>query len=55
MVGIAKWTMFQRRVLISFGSAGLSRGMKVVYRIGWTLVILGTAFTLLSLGVVLRH
>jgi hypothetical protein len=55
LIGVAKWSMFRQGLFVSFGSAGMSRGMRAFYRIGWSLVIGGTAITLLAVGVVLRH
>ncbi len=55
LIGVAKWSMFRKGILVSFGSAGMSRRMRAFYRIGWSLVIAGTAITLLAVGVVSRH
>ncbi len=55
LVGVAKWSMFRQGLCMSFGSAGMSRGMRAFYRLGWALMIIGTAITLLRVAVVLRH
>jgi hypothetical protein len=55
LVGVAKWSMFRQGLFVLFGSAGMSGRMRAFYRIGWSLMILGTAITLLSVAIVLRH
>jgi hypothetical protein len=53
-IAVAKWSLFRRGVLVSFGSARMSRGMTVLYRLGWLLVIAGTTITLTGIGLVLH-
>jgi hypothetical protein len=55
LVGVAKWSVSGQGLAASFGSTGMSKGMRAIYRIGWSLVIAGSAVTLLSIGLVLGH
>jgi hypothetical protein len=52
LVAVAKWSMFRQGRLVFFGSTGMSRGMRAFYRIGWSLVIVGTAIMLLAIAFV---
>jgi hypothetical protein len=53
-VATAKWSLIRRGIVVSFGSAKMSKGMNVLYRVGWFLVIAGTAVGLLAISFVLR-
>jgi hypothetical protein len=53
LVAVAKWSLIRRGVLVSFGSAGMSRGMMIVYRLGWLLLFIGAVVTLFCTRLVL--
>ena len=55
LVGVAKWSLIRRGVVVSFGSAKMSGVIKVLYRLGWILLLAGTALMLLCVGLVLSH
>jgi hypothetical protein len=55
LVGVAKWIAARPGSAASFGSTGMPKGMRAIYWIGLSLLIVGSAATLLSIRFVLRH
>jgi hypothetical protein len=55
LIVVAKWAVIRQGHLFSFGPARMSNEMKVLWRIGWLLLIVGTMTTLLLVGLFLRH
>lgn len=52
LIVAAKASLVRRGRLLSFGSSAMTPAMRLVYRVGWVLFLIGLAATLLGLGIV---